>query len=107
MPHAHESRTIIVPPICAPARKVDRSMSAPVNARARIALVLVFTCSLFLALPAAPTGAAPLDTEAELRVVKAAYDNLRKYLYTEPDTVALLTNAQQAAQKALDQSVPL
>lgn len=85
----------------------DRSMSAPVNARARIALVLVFACSLLLALPAAPTGAGPRDAEAELKIVKAAYDNLRKYLYTEPDTVALLTNAQQEAQKALDQSLPL
>ncbi len=82
-------------------------MSAPVYARARIVLVLVFTCSLFLALPAAPTGAGPLDTEAELKVVKAAYDNLRRNLYTEPNTVALLTGAQQEAQKGLDQSLPL
>jgi len=82
-------------------------MAAPVNARARIALVLVFTCSLFLALPAAPGGAAPLDAEAELKVVKAAYDNLRRNLYAEPDTIALLTNAQQEAQKALVQSLPL
>ncbi|MGI8687397.1 MAG: S41 family peptidase [Thermomicrobiales bacterium] len=82
-------------------------MSAPVHARARIALVLIFTCSLFLALPAAPTGAGPLDAETELKIVKAAYDTLRRNLYTEPDTVALLTNAQQEAQKALDQSLPL
>ncbi len=82
-------------------------MAAPVNARARIALVLVFTCALFLALPATPTGAGPFDAEAELRIVKAAYDNLRKNLYTEPDTAALLTNAQQEAQKALDQTLPL
>ncbi|MHB8648532.1 MAG: S41 family peptidase [Thermomicrobiales bacterium] len=82
-------------------------MSTPVNARARIALVLVFTCSLFLALPAAPTGAGSLNTEAELKVVKAAYDALLKNLYTAPDTIALLTNAQQEAQKALDQSLPL
>ncbi len=83
-------------------------MSAPVHARARLALVLVFTCSLFLALPAAPrSGATTPDAEAELKIVKAAYDNLRKNLYTEPDTVALLTNAQQEAQKALDQSLPL
>ncbi|MCA1724366.1 MAG: PDZ domain-containing protein, partial [Thermomicrobia bacterium] len=82
-------------------------MSAPVNTRARIVLVLMFTCSLFLALPATPTGAGPFDAEAELKVVKAAYDNLRRNLYTEPDTVALLTNAQQVAQKTLDQSLPL
>ncbi len=82
-------------------------MSAPVYARARIVLVLVFTCSLFLALPAAPTGAGPLDTEAELKVVKAAYDNLRRNLYTEPNTATLLTHAQQEAQKALNQSLPL
>ncbi len=82
-------------------------MPAPVNARARIALVLVFTCSLFFALPASPTGAGPFDAEAELKIVKAAYDNLRKNLYTEPDTVALLSNAQQEAQKTLDQSLPL
>jgi len=78
-----------------------------VNARARIALVLVFTCSLFLALPAAPTGATSLNIEAELKIVKTAYDAILKNLYTEPDTVALLTNAQQEAQKALDQSLPL
>lgn len=82
-------------------------MPAPVNARVRIALVLFFTCSLFLTLPATPTGAGPFDAEAELKVVKTAYDALRRNLYTEPDTVALLTNAQQEAQKALDQSLPL
>jgi carboxyl-terminal processing protease len=82
-------------------------MPAPVNARARIALVLFFACSLFLALPATPTGAGPVDAEAELKIVKAAYDALRKNLYTPPDTVALLTNAQQEAQQALDQTVPL
>ncbi len=83
-------------------------MTAPVHARARIALILVFTCSLFLALPAAPrSGAATPDAEAELKVVKAAYDNLRKNLYTEPDTIALLVNAQREAQKTLDQTLSL
>lgn len=82
-------------------------MPAPVIARARIALVLFFTCALFLALPATPTGAGPVDAEAELKIVKAAYDALRRNLYTPPDTVALLTNAQQEAEQALDQTVPL
>lgn len=79
-------------------------MFAPVIARARITLVLVFTLTLVLALPSVSTRAASLDSEAELRVVKAAYDNLRRNLYTEPDTIALLTNAQKEAQKALDQT---
>jgi len=82
-------------------------MSAPVNARARIALVLLFACSLVLALPAPPTGATSLNTEAELKVVKAAYDSIRKNLYREPDTAALLTNAHQEAETILDQSLPL
>lgn len=82
-------------------------MPAPVNARVRIALVFVFTCSLFLTLPATPTGAGPFDAEAELKIIKTAYDNLRKNLYTAPDTAALLTNAQQEAQKVLNQSLSL
>lgn len=77
-------------------------------ARARIGVILLFTFSLlFVAAPVAPTHAASLDAEGELRIVKAAYDSLRKNLYTEPDTVALLTNAQHEAQKVLDQSAPL
>lgn len=82
-------------------------MLAPVHARARIAFVLIVACSLFFMLPATPTGAGPLDAEAELKIVKTAYDALRRNLYTDPDTTALLTNAQQEAQTALDQTLPL
>ena len=82
-------------------------MFAPVIARVRVALVLVFAIALVLIPPTAASVAAPLTAEAELKVVKTAYDNLRKNFYTEPDTVALLTNAQTEAQKALDQSLPL
>lgn len=82
-------------------------MPAPVIARARLSLALIFALTLVLILPTIPAGAAPLDAEAELKVVKAAYDNLRKNLYSEPDTIALLTNAQAEARRALDQSLPL
>ncbi len=82
-------------------------MFAPVIARARVSLVLVFALTFLLVLPAIPTLSASLDVEAELKVVKSAYDNLRRNLYTDPDTIALLTSAQAEAQKALDQSLPL
>jgi carboxyl-terminal processing protease len=88
-------------------RKVEQVMLAPAIARARVSLVLVFALALLLVLPAIPAVSAPLDAEAELKIVKSAYDNLRRNLYTDPDTVALLTSAQNAAQKALDQSLPL
>ncbi len=82
-------------------------MFAPVNTRTRITLLLLFSLALVLILPAAPAAAAPLNAEAELKIVKTAYDDLRKSLYTDPDAVAILTNAQQDAQKALDQRVQL
>lgn len=82
-------------------------MSAPIVSRARMVLVFLFTLSLVLAHPAAPAGAAAIDSEAELRVAKTAYDALRRNLYTEPDTVVLLMSAQREAQKALGQAVPL
>jgi carboxyl-terminal processing protease len=88
-------------------RKVDQGMFAPVIARARLSLTLVFALTFLLILPAIPAVSAPLDAEAELKIVKSAYDNLRRNLYTDPDTIALLTNAQAEAQKALDQSLPL
>lgn len=82
-------------------------MLAPAIARARVSLALVLALAFVLILPALPAGAAPLDSEAELKIVKSAYDNLRRNLYTDPDTVALLTSAQAEAQKAIDQSLPL
>jgi carboxyl-terminal processing protease len=82
-------------------------MLAPAIARARVSLVLVFALTFLLILPAIPTLSAPLDAEAELKIVKSAYDNLRRNLYTDPDTIALLTSAQTEAQKALGQSLPL
>lgn len=82
-------------------------MFAPVIARVRLSLVLVFALGLLLIPATAATVAAPLNAESELKVVKTAYDTLRKNYYAEPDTIALLTNAQAEAQKTLDQSLPL
>src|SRR6476661_6188545 len=88
-------------------RKAEPIMVAPLTPRSRAALTLVSVFVFLLVIPAVPAGAAPLDSETELRVAKTAYDDLRKNFYTDPDTVALLTDAQQEAQKALDQTLPL
>jgi carboxyl-terminal processing protease len=81
-------------------------MFVRVRARAYGALVLVCTLSSVLVVALTPTGAAPLDTNAELKIVKAGYDAIRAHLYTDPDTALLLTNAQDEARKALDQPAP-
>ena len=75
--------------------------------RARASLALVWLLLFVIVVPITHTGAAPLDAEAELRVVKTAYDDIRTYYYTTPDTVALLTNAHAAAETALGQALPL
>ena len=42
-------------------------MLAPVIARTRVSLMLVFALTFLLILPAIPTLSAPLDAEAELK----------------------------------------
>ncbi len=80
-------------------------MVARMMPRARVALAALVLCSLILTLPSAPVGAA-FDVESDLAVVKGAYDALRKNLYKEPDTVALLTNAHAEAEKVLKTTLP-
>src|ERR1700759_1954804 len=85
------------------ARKGDLPMFVRVRARASGAFVLVCTLLFVLVVAITPTGAAPLNTDAELKIVKAGYEAIRAHLYTDPDTALLLTNAQDEARKALDQ----
>lgn len=82
-------------------------MVARMMPRARLALAALLLSSLLLMIPTAPVGGAAFDVESDLTVVKGAYDALRRYLYTEPDTVALLTNAHAEAEKALKTTHPL
>lgn len=81
-------------------------MVARMMPRARVALVVLILSSLVLTLPTAPASAA-FDVESDLAVVKGAYDALRRNLYTEPDTVALLMNAHTAAETVLKTIQPL
>lgn len=61
--------------------------------------VLLVCC---LVAPTVPTGAADApDADAELRVMRNAYTAVTRSYYREPDTFALLTNAQEEARRQL------
>ncbi len=61
-----------------------------------------------LALPAAPVPAAAVpDMDAELKVMRTAYGIITRSYYREPDTAALLSNAQAEAARQLRVVVPL
>lgn len=70
----------------------------------RVLLVALLGVLLIVPMPAA---AAPADVGEELGIVKQAYDILLKQLYTNPDTVALLTEAYKEAQTAYGAQTPL
>lgn len=82
--------------------------TAPRSARPARAALLVWSLFVFVLAPAFPTvAAAPLDADAELKVIKTAYTDIFQFLYTTPDTTALLTNAHAEVEKQLHTQAPL